>query len=251
MRLTAVLILLASLVGACTPVVNDDTNFASKSSELQAAQVNTQLGVQYLQQGDLIRSKDKLEKAMRQNKDSVLAFTYAGLLYEQLDELEDAEKAYRHAIRNRPKDPVSNNLYATYLCRQGQYELADKHFLTAANNPLYRTREAAFTNAGVCALKADNLPAAETHFLAALSLNPTYSEALLQLANLKLIAEEELQARAYLERFFESGGMEPAALLLGYKTENRLGDYPKANTYAEQLRTIYPDSGETLELIRN
>ena len=118
--------------------------------------------------------------------------------------------------------------------------------LTAARNPLYRTPEAALTNAGVCARGIPDNEAAEEYFRQALAHVPGYREALIQLADLNYMTEDYFQARAFLERYLQYGPASADALILGVRIEVAQGDEPAAAAYKQRLETEFPSAAKSL-----
>ena len=111
-------------------------------------------------------------------------------------------------------------------------------------NPLYRTPEVAYTNAGVCARRNGRLDKSEEYLRLAVSQRSQYSEALLQMAGVSFERGNFLQARAFLQRYL---GMAPASaevLLLGYQVEKALGDAAAADDFSGRLRRQFPNSPE-------
>ena len=65
---------------------------------------------------------------------------------------------------------------------QRQMDQAMKHFMTALKDSLYSTPEMANTNAGTCELSRGSYKSAERFFQRALVLKPSYSQALIGMA---------------------------------------------------------------------
>lgn len=222
----------------------DDSN----DPKAQAARYNAQLGIAYLKENRLEIARDKIERALQQNSRDAAVQTAAGLLYERLNEEKRADKAYSTALRLDPKNPEMQNNYAVFQCRRGQHAKGTKLFELAAKNPLYRTPAVAYANAGVCARGANDLPTAEEYFRKALSIQPAYPDALLQLADLTFTRGNGLQARAFLQRYFASAPATPDALALGVRVERALGDVAAANDYASRLKRDFPMSEQARQI---
>jgi type IV pilus assembly protein PilF len=216
--------------------------YSDGRSQSAAAQYNTQLGVAYLQQGNLQLAKDKLEKAQQQNPDDANLQTSLGLLYERLGDQRLADRHYRRALQLEPRNPDVSNNYAVYLCRTGRVDEGVKRFEEAARNPLYRTPEAAFTNAGVCLRSANRPDEAEKSFQRALAVRPNFAEAALQIGDLNLQRGRLVQARAGLDQYLLSFAATPDLLLLGVRIAQAQGDRAGAERYARKLRLDFPNS---------
>ncbi|MEM9385886.1 MAG: type IV pilus biogenesis/stability protein PilW [Pseudomonadota bacterium] len=243
-------LLLASALFALTGCITTTDNPSPvEESPSEAASFNVQLGANYLRQGNLELAKEKIEKALEQDPELPLAHTYAGLLFDRLGEAERAEGHYRTSLKLQPDDSVTLNLFGAYLCRQTMAEQAERYFLAATRDPLYRTPEVPYTNAGVCLAGAGLLERAESYFRRALDANGRYGDALWQMARLSDQRGRSLQARAFFQRYAEVNSLNAQALWLGVRIERSLGDKSSAQRYADRLLSEFPDSVEARQLL--
>jgi len=241
------ILLLAALVS--TACVSDDPTKSRKSTE-EAAPVNAQLAITYLQQGNLPAAQEKVEKALKQDPKSAQVQMAAGFVYDRLGEDQSAEKHYALAAKYDPKNPDVLNNYAVFLCRKGDRKKGEQYFVQAAASPLYRTPEAAYANAGLCAREDGRPKDADAYFRRALEYRPNLPSALLQLAELSYEDANYLQSRAFLQRYFAAAAATAPTLWLGYRVESALGDAQQALNYANRLKREFPTSVETRELLR-
>ena len=241
MKRTPSLLILLALVA--TPCLAYETPEGDTAAD--AARINARLGIEYMKQGQVAIAREKIDKALQQNPRDPGVQMSAGLLYEQLREPKVAERHYRQALKLEPDNPEAQNALGAFLCRNGQAKQGEEVFLEAARNPLYRTPEVAYTNAGVCARRNGRLDKSEEYLRLAVSQRAQYSEALLQMAGVSFERVNFLQARAFLQRYL---GMAPASaevLLLGYQVEKALGDAAAADDFAGRLRRQFPNSPES------
>lgn len=225
-----------SIAGGCS-------NTSSTSSEAdKAGSYYTQLGVGYLQKGRLDLASLNLEKALEQDPGSAPTQHYYALLQERLGDDEKAGKHFRKALSITPKDPDLLNNYGSHLCRTGKYADAENAFLSAVRDPLYKTPEFAYTNAGICVDKAGNTDQAEAYFRQALAKNHRFSEALYQMAKLNHEKGDHAKAEAFLYRYNESAPATPDSLLLCHQIQTRLNEAGKAQACAAELREKFPES---------
>jgi len=217
-------------------------------SPVRAAEVNTRLGIGYLERGQLQLAIEKLETALERDAEHTPAHLTLALIFEQLGDDQQAERHYRKASRLAPNDGSTQNAYAVYLCRRGQFEEADRHFRRAMEDPFYATPELAYGNAGDCARRANNLDQAESYLRQALEIDPDYPAALFQLAVLQLERGEAFRARAFLQRFESVAAADAMTLMLGYRIEQGLNNPDQAERYATRLERQFPDSTEARQL---
>ncbi len=247
-------ILLVALLCMAGCVSTSTSGVSSKTSRKEAAQYNMQLGIGYLRQGDLKTAQAKLEKAIADDDSLATAYRALGLVFERLGDIPGAERNYRRAVSLAPEDPDALNALAVFLCLQ-KHDTAEamRNFERALAIPLSKAetnKAMLYTNAGVCARRID-LAAAETYFRSALGADPGFRDALLQIADVAYERSNYLQSRAFLERYLGSGDPTPGALWLGVRVERKLGATNTAQTYAEQLRKVFPASVETRLLLES
>jgi len=219
---------------------------------IEAADLNMQLGIGYLRQGDWQSARVKLEKAVELDSENVVAHRALGLVYQELGDIEGAERHYRRSIALDSKDPDALNSLAVFLCRdeQGRDE-AMKLFDRALSIPLstaVSNKAMLNTNAGVC-MKGIDLARSENYLRAALADDPQFADALLQIADVTFQRGNALQSRAFLQRHLAAAAPSPGALWLGVRIENSMGDFRASDKYGNQLRTMFPESVETRQLL--
>ncbi|MEO0996995.1 MAG: type IV pilus biogenesis/stability protein PilW [Pseudomonadota bacterium] len=240
--------LLLGALAATACVTSDGSRLGKDSSPTDAAQINYELGSQYLRQGKLKLARERLERAVEQDPRLAGPYTALALLHERTGDTEQADRAYRQAVRIAPNDANVQNTYAVFLCNRGRHAEGQRYFLRAADNDDNRAPEVAYTNAGVCALQQPDSSAAEAHFRSALNRNPSFTDALLQMAALTYRNDEALTARAFLQRYEAATEMTAEALLLAVRIERKLDNRTAAQDYARSLRIRYPDTPEAGKL---
>ena len=242
----AVGMLVVSLLGACaTP-----SKQPARDSDAQTpAEVNTQLGIEYMRKGMYEASLEKFKKALAQNPRLAIAHASIAVLYEQLGENELADKHYVKAYQLNPNDSLILNNYGQYLCRIGRLEEADQMFTKALQDPLYRSPETILTNAGLCAEKRPDAELAEKYFRQALQKNPIFQPALRQMVRNSFAQQHYLATRAYLQRLQELAPLTAEFLWIGVRTEVELGDRNASSSYAMLLRNGFPESEQAQALI--
>jgi len=215
---------------------------ASPDPQVEAARINARLAMEYMKREQLSVARDRIEKALKQNPRDLTVQLSAGLVYERLLDTKRAEKHFRMAVRADADSPEAQNALGAFLCRNKEFAKGEAMFLKAAGNPLYRTPEVAYTNAGVCARSAKAPERAEKYLRQALSVRSVYPETFLQLAGVLHDRGNHLQARAFIERFLAVAPATPDVLLLGHQIEMALNDRAAAAVFGERLRKEFPQS---------
>jgi type IV pilus assembly protein PilF len=155
-----------------------------------------------------------------------------------------AEDHYKEAINIDPLYAEAQNAYGVFLCKHARYKEADQHFNKALKNPIYRTPQLVYANAGYCAYQSKQNSLAEAYLRKALQIQPTNSVALYHMAALSYDTQKFLRARAYLQRYHDVVKPSPKSLMLGINIENRLGDKDAIASYKLLLKSEFPDSDE-------
>jgi type IV pilus assembly protein PilF len=221
----------------------------SKSEEAQeAARIHTELGQQYLADGDLQTALEKVTQALQFDPGYAPAHTVIAVIDERINRPADAEQHYRKAVALQPTKGEANNNLGAFLCKSGRYDEGETYFARAVADPFYRTPATAWTNDGICRLRAGDRNGAEASLRKALDADPQNSEALFQLANLLYQANDAFRARAFMQRLDALGQPSAASLKLGYDIEARLGNTDAARTYRQRLQSQFPDSEQARTL---
>ncbi len=230
--LLGVLMLSLSLMQGCV-----STQPERKENPEQAAKIYADLGLQYLRQGDLEMSLDRLKRSLEIDSKNPAANHYIAEVYKQLGNMQSADDHFKLAVRYDRENPMVLNNYGAFLCEQGRFEESEGYFLQAAKIPDYRTPELAYENLALCALQTGNREEAEEYFRKALEIRPNLPKSLYQMALLNYQKGEYFRARAFIQRFHSLGKTEQS-LNLGIKIEEALGDISAADNYRQELSKL-------------
>ena len=243
--------LLCALELGCASVPDSDVTVPPGGSINELAIVNTQLGLGYLRAGQMNLAWDRLNTALQADPDYAMAHNGMALVYDRLNEPTKAEKHFKRAVELDPSDSAAQTNYGVFLCDHKRIDEGEKYFMMAVENPLYDKPAIAYTNAGMCKLRADDPSAAETYFRAALRADPRFGVALLNMAQLSFDNGQYLPARAYMQRYEEVSRHNSRSLWLGIRIEKELGDKDAVSSFAMLLKASYPDSPETRLLLES
>lgn len=236
----AVVLCLALAVSACA------SKGLSSEDRQEAARINTQLGADYLRRGQFVQAEDKLKRALHYAPDMSVTWSVMGVLHQRLGEPDKAEQAFRKALALAPGDASARNNLGVFLCERERQAEGVKLLLAAAESPRYATPEAAWTNAAVCL--RDSAPVeAEGYLVKALEHDPSFPDALAQLAAISLSRQDAVRARALLERYEAVAPPTAETLLLRVRAERALGNPEAAARYLLRLKADFPESPEAVQ----
>ncbi len=253
MQLLAALVAVLATAGCATqpaePDFRPDVNTTgSETNQRERARIHTELAAGYYELGNLGVALEEINIALRADASYAPAYNVAGLVYADLKEDRLAEQYFTRALQVNPLDADAHNNYGRFLCDRKREEEAIKHFLAALRNPLYKTPDRSYVNAGLCARRRGDTAAAEDFFQRALKLRPGEPQALYQLADIAFARDDFAGAKVYLTRFSQVAVANSAVLWLGVRVERKLGDRNSEASYAQQLRKNFPDSREARAL---
>jgi len=205
-------------------------------------ETQTQMGVGYLEQGNVEVALEKLLKALELKPDYAPAHSAIALVYKETRQYDLADEHYREAISLNPDNGGTYNNYGVFLCQRNQPQEAEKYFLKAVNLPLYKTPELAYENAGACIRRVPNTEKAEAYLNKALELNPQLPTALINMAEIRFEQDRYLSSRGYLQRYEAISSHSAQSLWLGIRVERKLGDKNTEAKYKKQLQSNFPKS---------
>lgn len=210
-----------------------------------SAKIHTELAASYFERGQYSVALQELGAAMQADDEYAPAYNVRGLVRMKLREDEQADRDFRRALQLDPSSASALNNYGWFLCQRGKPKESIAKFLEALKDPLYNTPDMAYANAGVCAIKAGDLIAAEGYLERALILHPAMPEAQIGLAELNYTRGDYSVAKVHLMRFMQVyDALTPEQLWLAIRIERKVGDRNAAASYALQLRKRFPDSRE-------
>lgn len=233
-------LLLALLLCACV---------STGDNKQEASRINTQLGVDYARNGQLQLAEEKLQRALEQDSRNASAHSALAFVYQRRGDPELAERHYRRAVSLSPDDSQVRNNFGVFLCGRGRSAEGVEHLVQAARDGRYATPEVAWTNAGVC-FKAKDVDKAEGYFREALRVSPAFPDALDEMISICVQKQDYLRARAFMQRYEQTGRSSPQALWQAAQAEGALGDWEAARKYQIRLKREFPDSEEAATMLK-
>jgi len=177
------LLVIFGIFSACTSMKTSSD--AKKDKSIKIAEINIQLGMGYLEKGNIERAKQKLLTALKKAPKLPEAWYSMAYFLEHTGEKEAAKRYYLKAVALAPERGDTQNNYGTYLCRSGHYQESIQHFILATKDPDYLDTVGAYENAGLCALKIPDTNLAIKYFKQALTQDPGRTTSLMELKKLE------------------------------------------------------------------
>jgi len=219
-----------------------------KGSDEEIARANVDLAAEYYRQGRMDIALSNVKKALRADPESVDAHVLIALIYNQIEEKSLAREHFESAVEYVQSDSVAygqvHNNFGAFLCANDQYIEAQEHFSLAVENKLYQTPEAAYENAGLCALNKPDADQARLFFNKALKINFNLPRALIEMVKLDVEVKKYADAKIIMQRFHKNNETSSQSLWLAFQIENGLGNKDKAQILLAQLKEDFPDSQE-------
>lgn len=230
------------------PRINNATELNPSNPE--AANYNVQLGMGYLEQGDVQRAKHKLLQAMDQDAKSAPAQEAMGALMENTGETNHAEKYYQRAVELDPNSGSAHNNYGAFLCRMKRFKDADREFNLAVQDLAYLNTAETYENAGLCAMQVPDNAKATGYFQKAILQDARRANSYLALGQISFDQKNYSASQKYLDQYMQLvPDPGPEALWLGIRIARIQKDNITAGRYALNLQTKYASSKEN-QLLR-
>ena len=208
------------------------------------AKAHTDLGMLYYQTAQMATALDEARVALAADAGYAPAYNLLGLVHMYLNEHAEADAAFQRSISLAPNDPETNNNYGWYLCTRGREQDGIRLLMVAVKNPLYQTPTRPYTNAGLCALRLNDLAAAEDYFRKAVQADRSNVQALYQLASVNYQRGNYFEAKRYIGAALDLQDPNAETLWLAVRVERKLGDRKEETRYANQLRRSFSGSPE-------
>lgn len=240
LAMLAVMILLAGCV-------TETTGPERKADPQKSLQANVDLGLGYLQRGDLARAKEKLDKALAIDSDSPIVHDAFGLLFQVEGDDETAERHFQRAVRANPRLALVRNNYGAFLFAKGRYGEAIEQLKEATADPFYRARAQVFENLAMCYLRVGDPAQATDAFKRSIAINPNQAKSLLELAELSFEKPDYVTARDLYKRYIKLVEQDARSLWLGIRLARVFQKKDEEASYALMLRNIFPTSEEYRE----
>jgi type IV pilus assembly protein PilF len=206
-----------------------------ESDPIAMSESRIELGLGYMGQGNMVRARENLELAIRHAPDYYRARLSIAHYFEQVGELDEARIAYKKALRLDSKNGNVLNNYGTFLCKQGEYDQADKYFNRAIDQPYYYLVSASYENAAFCALKAGEVDQARDYFSRAIDHEPNRVKSIIQLSQIEVNAKDYDDARQRLFKFHQHYGYQIPSLKILIELEKKSGNIALQKKYQGKL----------------
>lgn len=209
-----------------------------RSTPIEMAESRIALGLGYLEQGNRVRARQSLQKALQHAPHYYRAQLSMAHYFEIVGETSAAQQLYQTALREHPRNGNVLNNYGAFLCKQGEYSRADQYFMRAVEQPYYYLIPASYENAGFCALTSGDKQKAYYYFARSLDHDPNRVRSILQLAKLEIDDRQFIPARLRLMKFHQQYGYQKTSLELLIELEKRSGNPALENKYQTLLADL-------------
>jgi type IV pilus assembly protein PilF len=213
-----------------------------KLDKVAAARERMQLGLTYLNRGNIEQAKYNLDKALEYAPGLEDVHTSLAYYYQTVGDVVRTEESYLNAISSQDASGDSMNNFGVFLCQQKQYNKAEKMFLAAIEMPKYTRTASSYENLGLCSREAGQVEKARQYFQMALKYDPRRSVSLLELAELEVEKSDYIQARNQLARYHQVAEQTPESLALGIKIEQAVNDDAAVKRFGILLLAKFPAS---------
>lgn len=200
----------------------------ANTEQRAAAEANAELGMSYLQQGDLTAARRSLERALAFENENPNALLGLAALEEVEGNTAESVQLYRRVLARESANPFALTNLGDLLCRQGETTEALGLLNRGVAASTADTRDVTQLNLALCQIKTGDLQPAETSLRQVLLRDRDNPRALMGLAELSLRKGEPLQTRAFLSRLDSLGVESRRSLELCVEAERALNNPQRA-----------------------
>lgn len=238
---------LVLVLSGCT-TTPEQGRTSSMSEHEDAAVINFELGIRYLQQGNMPIAEEKLQKSIAIDSGIPEAHNALGVLYEETGRMSSARSSYLRAIELDGRFGLARMNYGRVLCAEGDYSQGLAQFRRVLDGRQVDDLASAYAGMGACQLASGDITAAKESLSRALEINRTHAAALLSMARYELLTGDVASARSFLGRHHSAVRPTSESLWVAMEVEAASGNIIARDAYELQIRTEFPDSTEADEL---
>lgn len=177
---------------------------APNQKAIKQSKIHYEMGILYFQEGDYVRALQEFVRAKDLNNDDKFVWNALGLAYKERKLIKEAKDAFERAISiDRNYSEAYNNLGVLFL-DEGNYKEAIRYFEKAVKNIFYTTPELAYNNMAFAYEKLKETIMAEKNYREAISINPSFSPAYINLARVYEQQERYKEAEDLLNKFLSA-----------------------------------------------
>ena len=213
-----------------------------ESNNIRAADARISLGLNYLFRENWLKAKENLEIALKYAPNYYRSLNSIAYYYQLVGEKELAEKHYKKALQQSPRNGDVLNNYGVFLCELGSYKQADELFNRAIKQPDYYKVAESYENAALCSLKKGEKEKAAYYFKRSLDYEPYQLLVMFELARLEFEMGKLGKAKDRLIKIHSKFGYQKQSLMLLINIEAQLNRSEIAEKYSAILKRMYPDS---------
>lgn len=206
---------------------------AQTASGTTPAEAYTQLGVAYLEHGNLPRAQSALSRALAAAPDNAEALQALAMVYQGQEESGLADDYFQRALTAEPGHTRARNNYAAFLYDQGRLSEACSQLEQAARDPQYDNRAQLFTNLGQCQRDIGDLEAAVGSLERAQAIDSRSPRSYFALADIEYARGNYARAWEQLQAFIRLAGPSPAGLALARDIAAARGDTEQLNALSD------------------
>lgn len=210
-----------------------------------------QLGLAYLARGELDAAQRNLQRALALAPNDYRTQLAEARYQHQAGDDTLAAKYYHRALTLAPQNGYVLNNYGAFLCRLGQYDAAQRHFIQAAEDSANGTRADSVENSGYCYLNAGQRESARDALAEAVTADPAKGMPMLAEAERRFGKGKREDSRVLLEIYQHSFPVSAESLWLEIRFAVQEGRTADVKHFGGQLARIFPQSIQYQHFLAN
>jgi type IV pilus assembly protein PilF len=249
MKIIKLQVLALSMLALTACITVTDSRFSKNSDPEKAAETYVALGVGYLDSGDTVMARKKIERALKIAPESASAHSAMAMYWNERGEFKLAESEFERALDLNEDHSPTNYHYGRFVLQKKRTARACELLSAAAIDVDYVARVPAYEDLGICYMAFNDSSKAIDAFEKAWSLDLNSTISALHLTELYLQRKSFRPAKRWFERFEEivkdkELPQSPSSLYLGYRVAKATRDRNGQASYAFKLKKRFPNSDE-------
>ncbi len=231
-----------------TSCVTEQQQLFSRKVDFDKALTNrVELGLGYLQKGDIASAKRNMKRALELDPKSSEAHAGIAMVFQKDGEPDLAEEHYEKALSLAPKKTSIRDSYGEFLFQQNRFAEALTEYEKVVEDSLYEQRSRSFARIGMCYMALDKPQKAEESFLQSTKMSGDKKSAARELTKIYFNKEQYEKAKKYYDFYTKDEIKTAEDLWMGLRLERMFGNTDAAESYALALKNLYPYSQEYLD----
>lgn len=226
-----------------------ENRYSDRKSPEKSLVTYTQLGLGYLQRGRPVWARQRLQKALQIDPKYPPANHAMALVWQFEGEYALAEEHFLLALRHDKKFTMATHHLGRLYAEMGKRKQAELYLSRATEDQFYENRPMAFNDRALNFYRGGDIKSATTSYTEALRLSPYNADVLLNISMVYFESQQYSDAYRYYDRFLglterKQVSHSARSLWLGIQLADQAGQTKLSEELAAELKQSFTASTE-------